>query len=83
VCYKICSEGRGLVQKSEVSTSNIFYEIMLVEWQGKMDSKFPVHAIILYSKAPTTAILLRDMITGTWYIFLMQFLTIIDRPQTL
>jgi len=49
----------------------------------KMDSKFPVHACILYCDAPTTPTVLRNMIRGTQYIFLMQFLTIINRPQTL
>lgn len=48
-----------------------------------MDSKFPVHARILQCDAPTTPTVVRDMIRGTQYIFLMQFLTIIKRPQTL
>jgi len=67
----------------EVNTSELFYEVRLEEWHGKMDSKFPVLACILYYDAPTTPTVLRDMIRGIQYIFLMQFLTIINRPQTL
>jgi hypothetical protein len=49
----------------KVSTSKLFCEIRLDEWHGKINSKFPVHAGILFYDTPTTATMLRDMIRGT------------------
>jgi len=74
--HKICTGGGGQHFRALLWSK-------AKEWHGKMDSKFPLHACILYCDAPTTPTVLRDIIRGIQYILLMQFLTIINRPQTL
>jgi hypothetical protein len=48
VCQELYPRGIRLAYEMKVNTSELFYEVRLEEWHGKMDSKFPVLACILY-----------------------------------